>query len=638
MKELLKERFGHSEFRPGQREVIEILKVGRPALAVFPTGGGKSLCYQLPAIGFDGLTLVISPLIALMKDQVDAMLKVDVAAARLDSSLEANEVQEIYAAMQEGSLKLLYVAPERLANEGFLNKLRKTQLSMIAIDEAHCISEWGHNFRPDYLKLGKLTRELGVKRVLALTATATPRVSEDIRRGFGIAEEDHIQTGFRRPNLRFMVTPVETEHRQQLLITRLRKRETGPAIVYVTLQHTAEELAGVLQREGFKARAYHAGLPAEIRAEAQDLFMNGEVDVIVATIAFGMGIDKADIRYIYHYNLPKSIENYVQETGRAGRDGNESVCEILACGDDRIVLENFAYGDTPTPNSLKQLVEHLLLQGEEFSVSQYDLSGTNDIRPLVIATVLTNLELSGLLESKGPFYAAYKFKLVEPMHRILSGHSEERQAFLTKLFQAAKKGRIWYTVDIEEAAAKIGEPTERIQKALNYLAELGEVVLQPSGLRHGYRLNPDHPREISAITQQLRELFEKSEEGEIRRIGGVIDFCESSDCLTRQLLAYFGETLEEDCGNCGNCLSEKKQQRELPCSLTDELSFEQVEMIHSIRAEKHSALKHPRQLARFLCGIRSPKSTRARLGRHDLFGCLESTPFRTVLAQVEALG
>ncbi|MFT5470536.1 MAG: ATP-dependent DNA helicase RecQ [Verrucomicrobiales bacterium] len=633
----LSARFGHDGFRPGQREVIDILLEGRPALAVFPTGGGKSLCYQLPALALDGLTLVISPLIALMKDQVDAMRRIGVEAARLDSSLEASEVQSIYAAMRASSLKLLYVAPERLANEGFLTKLKDTRLSMIAIDEAHCISEWGHNFRPDYLKLGKLTRELEVERVLALTATATPKVSEDIRNGFGIKVEDHVQTGFRRPNLRFMVTPCAAEKRQQLLVQRLRKRKSGPTIVYVTLQRTAEEIAGCLRREGFSVRAYHAGLPTEVRSDAQDRFMNGEIDIVVATIAFGMGIDKSDIRYVYHYNLPKSVENYVQETGRAGRDGKDSVCEIFACGNDRIVLENFAYGDTPTPQALRQLVEHLLLQGEEFSISQYELSGVNDIRPLVVATVLTNLELSGLLESKGPFYASYRYKFVEPMSRILSGHSSDRQEFLRKLFEAAKEGRSWYTIEIETVADKIGEPAERIRKALNYLAELGEVTLQPSGLRRAYRLSSEHDRNLNALTERLIQNFENSEKGELDRLGEVIRYCESGVCLTQQLLGYFGEELDTECGTCGNCVSSESGQRTLPCSVVGKLTMEQVEIIHAVRNEKHPSLRHPRQMARFLCGISSPKSTRERLSRHDHFGCFERLPFQDVLAQVDTM-
>ena len=421
----LRENFGFSSFRPGQREVMEILLAGRRSLAVFPTGSGKSLCYQLPALLLNGLTLVVSPLIALMKDQVESLQERGLSAARLDSTLEADEVREIYAAIDQGSLKLLYVAPERLANEGFLRRLRRTRIDLLAIDEAHCISEWGHNFRPDYLKLSQLADSLGIERVLGLTATATPKVAADIRRHFAIADRDHVQTGFRRPNLAYHVTPCSADERAGLLIQRLREHPVGASIVYVTLQQTAETVAKALKNAGFSAKAYHAGLRDEHRAKVQEEFMDGTCTIVVATIAFGMGIDKADIRYVYHYNLPKSLENFSQETGRAGRDGEPARCEVLACGDDRIVLENFVYGDTPSNSALKSLVERLLLQGDRFDISRYELSGSLDIRPLVIATALTYLELQGILLPRGPFYGGYKFQFLHDRERILAGHTPE---------------------------------------------------------------------------------------------------------------------------------------------------------------------------------------------------------------------
>ncbi|MEY4483956.1 MAG: hypothetical protein RL693_1408, partial [Verrucomicrobiota bacterium] len=340
----LQENFGHPAFRDGQEPVIQALLEGRSALAIFPTGGGKSLCYQLPALLLDGLTLVISPLIALMKDQVEALRAKGIAAARLDSSLSAEEVQQVYADMKAGALKLLYIAPERLMNESFMGRLGRTRIGLLAIDESHCISEWGHNFRPEYLRLANVAKQLKLHPVLALTATATPGVAKDIAKAFHIAEADCIQTPFHRRNLALHITPCAAGERLGLLTQKMAKEKRFPAIVYVTLQQTAEQVATHLSKQGINARAYHAGLPDEHRAEVQEQFMGGAVDVIVATIAFGMGIDKANIRAVYHYNLPKTLENYQQEIGRAGRDGNASHCEMMACGDDLIVLENFVYG------------------------------------------------------------------------------------------------------------------------------------------------------------------------------------------------------------------------------------------------------------------------------------------------------
>ncbi|MCL4104681.1 UNVERIFIED_CONTAM: hypothetical protein GTU68_004635 [Idotea baltica] len=635
---ILKPTFGHDQFRVGQKEVIEILLAGRSALAVFPTGGGKSLCFQLPALLFDGLTLVISPLIALMKDQVESLQRVGVAAARLDSTLSSEEVSDIYDQLEKNELKILYVAPERMANEGFLRKLRTAKISLLAIDEAHCISEWGHNFRPDYLKIARLAGELKIPRVLGLTATATAKVAADIRASFNIPTEDHIQTGYRRENLSFHATPCQSEDRVALLIERLKSRPRGAGIVYVTLQRTAEIIAGELKAAGFNARAYHAGMKDEHRSEVQDGFMGDEIDLVVATIAFGMGIDKSNIRYVYHFNLPKSLENYIQESGRAGRDGQEAICEILACADDRIVLENFVFGDTPAESAIRSLIEHLLLQGDDFSISRYDLSATKDIRPLVVATALTYLELEGILVPGGPFYGAFQVKVISTMPQIMAGYDAERQAFLQQIFEAGKKGWRYTTFDIEEVSQKIQQPEDRIRRAIQYLEELGDITAKPSKLRHAYKVSPDATRDIGALTAKLMALFDKREQSEIIRIEKVIEICESSDCLTRQFVNYFGESMTENCGTCGNCQAPSQSRIPLPCSIPSELSAEQVEMIHELHAEKHASLRRPRQLARFLCGIASPAAIRERLTwKDDRFGSLGESPFQTVLAQAEAL-
>ena len=266
-----------------------------------------------------------------MKDQIDALVRQGIDAARLDSSLGTDEVRDVSARLRAGSLKLLYVAPERFNNERFLAQLEQVTISLFAVDEAHCISEWGHNFRPDYLKLAARARELGAERVLALTATATPAVVRDICSGFGIAEEDTVVTGFYRPNLTLLTTPARASEREQLLIDRLRERPPGTTIVYVTLQRTAVRVAALLAAAGLPARPYHAGMNAEDRVAVQEWWTASGSNIVVATIAFGMGIDKADVRYVYHLNLPKGLESYSQEIGRAGRDGVAGICELFAC-------------------------------------------------------------------------------------------------------------------------------------------------------------------------------------------------------------------------------------------------------------------------------------------------------------------
>ncbi len=375
-KELLQQYFGFAQFRPGQREVMSALWRAKAALAVFPTGGGKSLCYQLPALMFDGVTLVVSPLIALMKDQIDFLQQRGVPAARLDSTLDAEGVSAVRDRLRHGELKLLYVAPERFNNERFLTLIQGIDIALFAVDEAHCISEWGHNFRPDYLKLAEAAKELHAERVLALTATATPAVVRDICAGFGIPEECAIVTGFYRPNLEMLTSAVTAETRDALLLARLQERPPGPTIVYVTLQRTAERIAALLENAKLPAKPYHAGMGDEERVAVQEWWMASDRGIVVATIAFGMGIDKSDVRYIYHYNLPKGLESYSQEIGRAGRDGNPSIVELFACPDDVPTLENFAYGDTPTEEALCGLLQEILTP-ERNSPSAYMNSRNN---------------------------------------------------------------------------------------------------------------------------------------------------------------------------------------------------------------------------------------------------------------------
>jgi ATP-dependent DNA helicase, RecQ family len=296
----------------------------------------------------EGVTVVVSPLIALMKDQIDLLARQGVDAARLDSSLDANEVRAVSGRLRDGSLKLLYVAPERFNNERFLAQLGQTKIALFAVDEAHCISEWGHNFRPDYLKLAARARELGAERVLALTATATPRSSPISARASGsrsATPSSPVSTA--EPDVAHHAG--HARERDQALIDRLRERAPGSTIVYVTLQRTAERVAALLVAAGLPARAYHAGMNADDRVEVQEWWTHSDANIVVATIAFGMGIDKADVRYVYHLNLPKGLESYSQEIGRAGRDGEPSICELFACRDDVPTLENFAFGDTPTP-------------------------------------------------------------------------------------------------------------------------------------------------------------------------------------------------------------------------------------------------------------------------------------------------
>jgi ATP-dependent DNA helicase RecQ len=327
MLNLLKTHFGFDGFRPLQEEIIGQALLGKDAFVLMPTGGGKSLCYQLPALKMSGLTLVVSPLIALMKDQVDALQANGIAAAFINSTLSPAEIDQTQTEARMGKLKILYAAPERLANPGFKNFLAALKISLIAIDEAHCISEWGHDFRPDYRNLKLLRNIFPNVPVMALTATATEKVRKDIVSQLSLERAKIFISSFNRPNLSYAVLPKKDSYNQLIEILQAHKNES--AIVYCFSRKDTENLAVDLRREGFKALAYHAGLESGKRRTNQEKFIRDEAHIIVATIAFGMGIDKPDVRLVVHYSLPKSIEGYYQETGRAGRDGLPSQCVLF---------------------------------------------------------------------------------------------------------------------------------------------------------------------------------------------------------------------------------------------------------------------------------------------------------------------
>jgi ATP-dependent DNA helicase RecQ len=633
---LLLNTFGLPSFRPGQEAVIGALLQGQSALAVFPTGGGKSLCYQLPALMFDGLTLVVSPLIALMKDQVDALQALGIAAARLDSSLGKDETAAIYNSLRDGSLKLLYVSPERLKNERFVQRLGQLQISLLAIDEAHCISEWGHNFRPDYLLLADLAKKLRVERVLALTATATPSVAADICTQFAIQPQHHIQTSFARPNLQLRVTPCTAEARIDLLLARLHKHPRDAAtIVYVTLQKTAEDVASAINAAGLRAAFYHAGLKDDEREQVQNQFMSGAVPIVVATIAFGMGIDKSNIRAVYHFNLPKSVENYVQEIGRAGRDGNPSLCEMLAVGDDIRVLENFTYGDTPTGESLRALVEYLLAFNDVFDISTYELSQQFDLRPLVLNTSLTYLELQKVIGAQSPFYTEYKIQFVQDKHFILTQFDAVRAEFLQRLFAAGRMGRKWLSLDMLTITLQLNEPKERITNALDYMAEKGWIELTVANLRLGYLNNKtiNSSEQLTELCAHLNKLFAEREARDIKRIHSVLAFANNPACLSQQLMQYFGEAGAQVCGICNHCRNSQPSPVSLPVAAP--LTVVQQTIISNLQREGHSGLQQPRQLARFLCGLPSPATSRSSLKSHSAFSSLADVSFPVILAALK---
>jgi ATP-dependent DNA helicase RecQ len=389
----LRERFGYGSFRPGQERAVESVLERRDTLVVLPTGGGKSLCYQVPALLLRGLTVVLSPLISLMKDQVDALTARGLPATYLNSTLSAGEIGARMRSIQRGEIKLLYVAPERMDVGALADRLRETGVALLAVDEAHCISEWGHDFRPSYLRIAQIRERLGWPPVVALTATATPHVRSDISRQLRLENQRTVITGFDRRNLRYHVVPTRTDSDKDDALTRILRDREGLAVVYASTRRAVERIAATLNRARIAAVGYHAGLDDDRRHEVQDRFMREEVRVIVATSAFGMGIDKPNVRLVVHHAMPGSLEAYYQEAGRAGRDGLDGDCFLLHAFQDRFTHEFFVKSANPERTLIEQVYEALRHDADESGATEIT---TDDIAARVRGKV-TPRDVDGAL-------------------------------------------------------------------------------------------------------------------------------------------------------------------------------------------------------------------------------------------------
>ncbi len=629
----LKQHFGFAAFKPGQQEVVDILLSGRSASAIFPTGSGKSLCYQLTAVQLPGLTLVVSPLLALMKDQLDFLLTHNIKAARLDSSLERNAYNQVLQQAKSGELKILMVSVERFKNERFRAQLKQMQISMMVVDEAHCISEWGHNFRPDYLKLPQYQQAFDIKQCLLLTATATPQVIQDMQNKFNINTEDVVITGFYRENLKLIMKPVGSTKRLQQLQQLLKNNPTAATIIYVTLQKTAEAVADYLNQHQIKAQHYHAGMQSEQREHIQNQFMQGQINCIVATIAFGMGIDKTDVRQVIHYDLPKSTENYAQEIGRAGRDGEPALCVVLANNDSLQVQENFVYGDTPEQPAIQQLIAQIeTCKGSFWETKLISLSNELNIRPLPLKTLLVYLELAGIITPKFTYFEEYAFKSIDNTANIINLFKGERQAFIQALFDHCVVKKTWTYVDIQAILDNYKADRNRILTALEWLDEQGHLQLQAKLAVERFDVcTDDFDGEV--ISQKMHQLFLNKEQTEIERIHNMIKLFESDHCISKQLAEYFGDTNSPtQCGHCSVCLTGA-------ASLQSNLQLPELNtldcnaLLNSFKTTIGDSMS-AHNASKFLCGIHTPVFTRLKVRALPYFGHLEQHPFQAVKAWV----
>ncbi|KAI1323878.1 ATP-dependent DNA helicase recQ [Xylariaceae sp. FL0255] len=655
---LLKENFNYSEFRHEQAQAITATLRGDNTLVIFPTSAGKSLCYQIPGIAFpevdaqgltgrdpksagsgSGITIVVSPLIALMKDQVDALKRRNIPAACLDSTKTWEETKEITAAMQEGKLRILYCAPERLNNEGFVATIKYVAggIRLVAVDEAQCISEWGHSFRPDYLKVARFIQEIKAERVICLTATATPRVAEDICNAFSIKDDNVFRTSPYRPNLTLQAEAIEKKGDKFARLLQFLANHPGPTLVYASVQKETEELAEMLCKNNYCAAPFHAGLPTAQKTKTQDQFMAGEIQIIVATIAFGMGIDKPDIRNIIHYAVASTVEEYSQQIGRAGRDGKPSFCMVYLCNDDFPTKENFARGDTPSIDSLQNLLEDIFFNQERskmpdgkdvIKMSHYALGRDHDIRPNPLTIILALVELRyGLIRAITLEYSSYQFEAL-PSYFGRFKHEKSREA--KAIFDSATKAKKWFTLDVLQAANSAGLVRADVVRRLNEI-DGTHIKLKVSGVMNRYKVLkklPSTSKEVSELADKLHAEQLSREKDAIARFQGIIKLLTGQQCFAQALAVYFGTQLpgnKTSCGHCTFCLTKKPiTLPPKPKVRVDLVGIDRILTCCPIRDD-------PRFLARVAFGIKSPRVTKEKLDKKSEFGSLEDHDFESLL-------
>jgi len=629
LKQQLQRYFKFNTFFNGQEDVIRKVLDQQSAAAIFPTGAGKSLCYQLPAMLLPGLTLVVSPLLSLMKDQLDFLLAHNIPAARLDSTLARNDYNNILERAKNGELKILMISVERFKNERFRSHLEKMDITLLVVDEAHCISEWGHNFRPEYLKLPDYQQEFKIAQTLLLTATATEQVIFDMCAKFRILKENVFVTGFYRDNLFLQVTPTQTSEKNNRLLQRMHEAPADPTIVYVTLQKTAEKVAGFLCDKNINAHPYHAGIDNEKRELIQNQFMDGSLSCVVATIAFGMGIDKKDIRRIIHYDLPKSIENYSQEIGRSGRDGDFSLCEVLANRDNIHILENFIYGDTPEKSSIYELLRTIKENdGFLWEIKAVALSNALNIRILPLKTLLVYLSMEKIIRPKLTYFAEYSFKYKTKPNEIINRFEGERKQFVSAIMDHCYTRKVWTTVDIPAILNSSHTDRSRILAALEYFDEKGWIELQSKQAVEVYDILTQ-AFDIDDLAEKMYALFDKKERLEIQRIHTMVGFFESDACISNKLAGYFGEPLQQErCGHCSFCKNGKAVlQKTTELKPISQFKYGEItdEFIQAV-GEQFSDVN----LTKFLCGIYTPVFSKLKIKKLPHFGILESYPFMEV--------
>ena len=554
--------WGYPSFRPMQEDIVDSVIAGRDTLALLPTGGGKSVCFQVPAMAMDGVCIVVTPLISLMKDQVLHLKKINISASAIYSGMHPSEVELAYNKAAFGNLKFLYVSPERLMTDAFVEAIKKMKVCLLAIDESHCISQWGYDFRPPYLKIAEIRPYLPHTPVLALTATATPKVVDDIQYRLGFKEKNVFQTSYERKNVTYNV--MKAADKYGLMYRLFMKMETGSGIVYVRSRKRTKVIADWLQSVGISATYYHAGIDAKTRDERQKVWMDGKIKVIVATNAFGMGIDKPDVRLVVHLDLPDSLEAYFQEAGRAGRDLKPSEAFLLVADSDIKQLKDNLQQSYPELERIKAIYDAIgnYLQipvgagkGQSYKFDMNEFAKNYNFSLLEVFNSLKLMEREG--------FFALSEAMNSPSQLMIKASREDLYRFqvefaefdtLIKYLLRNYPGILSDFVKIkeEQISHKLGTDVQKIEKTLKKLEAYNFLT---------YIQRSDKPQ-IQYLTERQDtrhfalsdEVYKNRKEDAIKRVQAVIDFVNNDDeCRSVQLLRYFGEKIKTRCGKCDVC-------------------------------------------------------------------------------------
>ncbi len=561
LEQALHDHFGLDEFRPGQREVIEAVLAGRDVLCVMPTGGGKSLCYQLPAVLLDGLTLVVSPLIALMKDQVDSLQERGLRATLINSTLDPAEQKARMYEVEAGRYDLVYVAPERFRSSLFMEMLQRVRPKVFAVDEAHCISEWGHDFRPDYARLGKARLALGSPPCVALTATATDQVRRDIAVQLQLRDTAAFVTGFDRPNLSYQVITAPRDADKTIALEETLRDLPGSSIIYASSRRRCEGIAEFVARSVRRSVViYHAGMTREERHESQERFMSGRAEVVVATNAFGMGVDKANIRSVIHYNIPGTLEAYYQEAGRAGRDGQPSRCVLLFAPGDRYLQEMFIENEYPGADEVYRVYEFLrTIDADPIELTHAEIADLcrSELREGGVGSALRLLEGAGAIEKFQPRenMAIVRFNADADVGGLVNrlGPRAQTQEVVLRALEGLTRGRSGEAIYFHphELAAALGIDRTALGRAIRKLVDELPIDYVPPFRGNAIRVL-DRDRRARDIKIDFKHL-EARKRQEYEKLDIMFQYAQTKKCRRAYLLDYFGEKRAGRCGRCDRC-------------------------------------------------------------------------------------